>query len=120
MRRGGTGRSGGRDEFGEAGASPIGTALERDVVVHRDAAAVLRIRAVVLAVVRALAQALDPLAGERDAIERLAILLPLRLAHRAGGEDEIALDDVALDVAARGLAEDGDFVPAGALDPFPA
>src|SRR5208282_76071 len=77
-------------------------------------------RAVVLAVVRALAQALDPLAGERDAIERLAILLPLRLAHRAGGEDEIALDDVALDVAARALAEDSDFVPAGALDPFAA
>ena len=67
-----------------------------------------------------LAQALDPLAGERDAIERLALLLPLRPAHRAGGEDEIALDDVALDVAAGTLAEDGDFVPAGALDPFAA
>src|SRR5271157_384983 len=83
-------------------------------------AALLRFRAIVLAVVRALAQALDPFAGKRHAIERLAILLPLRLAHRAGGEDEIALDDVALDVAARGLAEDGDFVPAGALDPFAA
>ena len=94
---------------------------ERNIrVVDGRPAAVLRFRAVVLAVVRALAQALDPLAGERDAIERLAILLPLRLAHRAGGEDEIALDDVALDVAARALAEDGDFVPAGALDPFAA
>src|SRR5271166_4570797 len=89
-------------------------------VVDGRPAALLRFRAIVLAVVRALAQALDPLAGERDAIERLAILLPLRLAHRAGGEDEIALDDVALDVAARALAEDGDFVPAGALDPFAA
>src|SRR5208337_1475428 len=89
-------------------------------VVDGRPATLLRIRAIVLAVVQALAQALDPLAGERHAIERLAILLPLRLAHRAGGEDEIALDDVALDVAARGLAEDGDFVPAGALDPFAA
>src|SRR5277367_7107808 len=89
-------------------------------VVDGRPAALLRFRAIVLAVVRALAQALDPLAGERDAIERLAILLPLRLAHRAGGEDEIALDDVALDVAARALAEDSDFVPAGALDPFAA
>ena len=67
-----------------------------------------------------LRQALDPLAGEGDAVDRLAILLPLRLAHRARGEDEIALDDVALDVAARALAEDGEFVPAGALDPFAA
>src|SRR5271165_1227322 len=94
---------------------------ERNIsVVDGLPAALLRFRAIVLAVVRALAQALDPLAGERYAIERLAILLPLRLAHRAGTEDEIALDDVALDVAARGLAEDGDFVPAGALDPFAA
>src|SRR5271157_2893192 len=94
---------------------------ERNIrVVDGRPSALLRFRAIVLAVVRALAQALDPLAGKRDAIERLAILLPLRLAHRAGGEDEIALDDVALDVAARGLAEDGDFVPAGALDPFAA
>src|SRR5208282_1871187 len=61
-----------------------------------------------------------PLAGKRDAIERLAILLPLRLAHRAGGEDEIALDDIAHDVAAGALAEDSVFVPAGALDPFAA
>src|SRR5271166_504244 len=83
-------------------------------------AALLRFRAIVLAVVRALAQALDPLARKRHAIERLAILLPLRLAHRAGGEDEIALDDVALDVAARALAEDSNFVPASALDPFAA
>src|SRR5208337_4468516 len=94
---------------------------ERNIrVVDGLPAALLRFRAVVLAVVRALAQALDPLAGERDAIERFAILLPLRLAHRAGGEDEIALDDVALDVAAGALAEDSDFVPAGALDPFAA
>src|SRR5271165_6785822 len=89
-------------------------------VVDGRPATLLRIRAIVLAVVRALAQALDPFAGKRDAIERLAILFPLRLAHRAGGEDEVALDDVALDVAARALAEDGDFVPAGALDPFAA
>src|SRR5271165_4695495 len=94
---------------------------ERNIrVVDGWPSALLRFRAIVLAVVRALAQALDPLAGECDAIERLAILLPLRLAHRAGGEDEIALDDVALDVAARPLAEDSDFVPAGALDPFAA
>jgi hypothetical protein len=31
-----------------------------------------------------------------------------------------SLDDVALDVAAAGLAEDGDFIPTGALDPFAA
>ena len=94
---------------------------ERNIrVVDGRPAALLRFRAIVLAVVRAFAQALDPLAGKRDAIERLAILLPLRLAHRAGGEDEIALDDVALDVSACALAEDGDFVPAGALDPFAA
>src|SRR5271165_6846036 len=94
---------------------------ERNIrVVDGRPAALLRFRAIVLAVVRAFAQALDPLAGECDAIERLAILLPLRLAHRAGGEDEIALDDVALDVSACALAEDSDFVPAGALDPFAA
>src|ERR1700723_1944245 len=57
-------------------------------------------------------------AGERDAVEGFSVFLPLRLAHRARGEDEIALDDVALDVAAGGLAEDGHFVPTGALDPF--
>ena len=73
-----------------------------------------------VAVVRALGQALDAFAGERDAVEGFSVLLPLRLAHRARGEDEIALDDVALDVAAGGLAEDGDFVPTGALDPFAA
>src|ERR1700723_1767975 len=59
-------------------------------------------------------------AGERDAVEGFSVLLPLRLAHRARGEHEIALDDVALDVAAGGLAEDGDFVPTGALFPFAA
>src|SRR6202041_196168 len=59
-------------------------------------------------------------AGERDAVEGFSVLLPLRLAHRARGEDEIALDDVALDEAAGGLAEDGDFIPTGALDPFAA
>src|ERR1700749_1575634 len=70
--------------------------------------------------VRAFAQALEAFGSERDAVERFSVLLPLRLAHRARGEDEIALDDVALDVAACGLAEDGDFVPTGALDPFAA
>src|SRR5208282_2481324 len=68
---------------------PRSESLKRNIrVIDGRPAAVLRFRAVVLAVVRALAQPLDPLAGERDAIERLAILLPLRLAHRAGGEDE--------------------------------
>src|SRR6202044_1546834 len=80
----------------------------------------LRLIALVVAVVRALAQALEAFGGECDAVERFSVLLPLRLAHRARGEDEIALDDVALDVAAGGLAEDGDFVPTGALDPFAA
>src|SRR5271165_1154711 len=100
---------------------PRPSCSERNIrVVDGRPAALLRFRAIVLAVVRALAQALDPLAGERDAIERLGVLLPLRLAHRARGEDEIAPDDIALDVAARRLAEDGDFVPAGALNPFAA
>src|SRR5208282_1177239 len=119
MRR--DGRRCGSEGLGEAEASPVGTALERDIrVVDGRPTALLRIRAIVLTVVRALAQALDPLAGKRDAIERFAILFPLRLAHRAGGEDEIALDDVALDVAAGALAEDSDFVPSSALDPFAA
>src|SRR5271166_2061958 len=97
-----------------------GEESERDVV--RIGAGrpplLLRLVGLVVAVVRALAQALDAFRGECDAVERFSVLLPLRLAHRARGEDEIALDDVTLDVAAGGLAEDGDFVPTGALDPF--
>jgi hypothetical protein len=70
--------------------------------------------------VRPLRQTLDLLAGERDPIEGLAVLFPLRLVQRTGGEDQIALDDVALDVAARRLAEDSELIPAGAFDPFAA
>ena len=80
----------------------------------------LRLVRTVVLMVRAFAQALDAFDGERDAVERFSVLLPLRLAHRARGEHEIAFDDVALDVAAGGLAEDGDFVPTGALFPFAA
>jgi hypothetical protein len=32
----------------------------------------------------------------------------------------IALDDVAIDAAARSLAEDGEFIPTGAVDPLAA
>src|SRR6202453_2177148 len=113
----------GGEKGGEAEASPVwGEQSERDVVrvVAGRLAPLLRLIALVVAVVRALAKALEAFGGECDAVERFSVLLPLRLAHRARGEDEIALDDVALDVAAGGLAEDGDFVPTGALDPFAA
>src|SRR5277367_3939291 len=111
------------EKGGEAETSPVwGEQSERDVV--RIGAGrpplLLRLVGLVVAVVRALAQALDAFGGECDAVERFSVLLPLRLAHRARGEDEIALDDVTLDVAAGGLAEDSDFVPTGALDPFAA
>src|SRR5277367_5330771 len=111
------------EKGGEAEASPVwGEQSERDVVrvVAGRLPPLLRLIALVLAVVGALAKALEAFGGECDAVERFSVLLPLRLAHRARGEDEIALDDVTLDVAAGGLAEDGDFVPTGALDPFAA
>src|SRR6202046_1501913 len=112
----------GSEKGGEAEASPVrGDRSEWDVgVVGRPCPPFLRLVGLIVAVVRALGQALDAFAGERDAVEGFSVLLPLRLAHRARGEDEIALDEVALDVAAGGLAEDGDFVPTGALDPFAA
>src|SRR5580658_361826 len=113
----------GGEKGGEAEASPVwDEQSERDVVrvVAGRLPPLLRLITLVVAVVRPLAQALEAFGGECDAVERFSVLLPLRLAHRARGEDEIALDDVTLDVAAGGLAEDGDFVPTGALDPFAA
>ena len=122
-RRGETGRPRRLGNVGEAEASPFRPSQKGDLrVVHSGPSAILRLLTVVLSVraVRPLGQALDLLAGERDPIEGLAVLFPLRLAQRTGGEDEIALDDVALDVAARRLTEDSDFIPAGAVDPFAA
>src|SRR5271169_5645619 len=75
------GRRCGLEGFWGRPKPPRSEPLERNIrVIDGRPAALLRFRAIVLAVVRALAQALDPLAGKRHAIERLAILLPLRLA----------------------------------------
>src|ERR1700733_5940743 len=113
----------GVEKDGEAEASPDwGEQSERDVVrvVAGRLPLLLWLSVLVVTVVRALAQALDAFGGECDPVDRFSLLLPFRLAHRARGEDEIALNDVALDVAAGGLAEDGDFVPTGAIHPFAA
>ena len=105
-------RRGGRGLPGSVVAIKTGYRSRRPALTSFPAA-----RPLIIAVVRALGQALEAFACERNAVEGFSVLLPLRLAHRPRGEDEIALDDVALDVAAGGLAEDGDFVPTGALDP---
>ena len=103
---------------GEAEASPLQEPLRTGCRRRPAAGAGPPLVGSLIGVARTLAEALDAFAGEGDAVEGFAVLFPLGLAHRAGGEDEVALGDIAIDVAAGGVAEDGDFVPACALDPI--